>query len=180
MTLRHGWSRPWFGGASGSACIRSTCFWHNTPDIITINDVIMTSQFTSLTIVCSSVYSGADQRKHQNSASPAIVRGIHRWPVNSPHKGPVTRKIFPFDDVIISCRADPAYIGTFLIRTSLIPTAEAQRNIGGGRCTGTKMRQAHLQPWHRWLSAKMTQWPILQLKKFNPSLAKSHWISMAV
>ena len=29
------------------------------------------------------------------------VRGIHRSPVNSPHKGPVTRKMFPFDDVIV-------------------------------------------------------------------------------
>ena len=28
-------------------------------------------------------YSGADQRKHQSSASLAFVRGIHRWPVNS-------------------------------------------------------------------------------------------------
>ena len=42
----------------------------------------------------STVYSGADQRKHQSSASLAFVRGIHRWPVNSPHKGPVTRKSF--------------------------------------------------------------------------------------
>ena len=40
-------------------------------------------------------------KKHQSSVSLAYVRGIHRWPVNSPHKGPVTRKIFPFDDVII-------------------------------------------------------------------------------
>ena len=39
--------------------------------------------------------------KHQSSASLAFVRGIHRWPVNSPHKGSVTRKIIPFDDVII-------------------------------------------------------------------------------
>ena len=31
-----------------------------------------------------------------------LLRGIHRWPVNSPHKGPVTRKMFPFDDVIVS------------------------------------------------------------------------------
>ena len=61
----------------------------------------MTSQITSLTIVYSSVYSDADQRKHQSSASLAFVRGIHRWPVNSPHKGPVTWKMFPFDDVII-------------------------------------------------------------------------------
>ena len=46
-------------------------------------------------------YSGTDQRKHQSSASLAFVRGIHRRPVNSPHKWPVTRKMFPFDDVIM-------------------------------------------------------------------------------
>ena len=46
---------------------------------------------------------GADQRKHQSSASLAFVREIHRWPVNSPHKRPVTRKMFPFYDVIINC-----------------------------------------------------------------------------
>ena len=62
----------------------------------------MASQITSLTIVYSSVYSGADQRKHQSSASLAFVRGIHRWPVNSPHKWPVTRKMFPFDEVILT------------------------------------------------------------------------------
>ena len=61
----------------------------------------MASKITSLTIVYSTVYSGADQRKHQSSASLAIVWGIHRWPVNSPQKGPVTWKMFPFDDVII-------------------------------------------------------------------------------
>ena len=68
------------------------------------NDVIMgaiASQITSLTIVYSIVYSDADQRKHQSSASLAFVRGIHRGPVNSPHKWPVTRKRFPFDDVIM-------------------------------------------------------------------------------
>ena len=59
------------------------------------------SQITSLTIVYSAVYSGADQRKHQSSASLAFVRGSHRGPVNSPHKWPVTRKMFPFDDVIV-------------------------------------------------------------------------------
>ena len=62
----------------------------------------MASQITSLTIVYSTVYSGADQRKHQSSTSLAFVQGIHLWPVNSPHKGPVTRKMFPFDDVIMS------------------------------------------------------------------------------
>ena len=57
----------------------------------------MGSQITSPTIVYSTVYSGADQRKHP---SLTFARGIHRWPVNSPHKGPVTRKMFPFDDAI--------------------------------------------------------------------------------
>ena len=68
-------------------------------------DVIMgavASQITSLTIVYLTVYSDADQRKHQSSASLAFVRGIHRGPVNSPHKWPVTRKMFPFDDVIMA------------------------------------------------------------------------------
>ena len=58
------------------------------------------SQITSLTIVYSTDYSDADQRKHQSSASVAFVRGIHRGPVSSPHKWPVTRELFPFDDVI--------------------------------------------------------------------------------
>ena len=72
------------------------------------NDVIMgtmASQITSLTIVYSAVYSGADQRKHQRPASLAFVRGIHRGLVNSPHKWPVTRKMFPFDDVIMHISA---------------------------------------------------------------------------
>ena len=61
----------------------------------------MASQITSLTIVYSTFYSGADERKHQSSASLAFVSGIHRGPVNSPHKWPVTRKMFSFDVVII-------------------------------------------------------------------------------
>ena len=61
----------------------------------------MVSQITSLMIVYTTVYSGADQRKHQISASLAFVRDTHRWPMNSPHKGSVTRKMFPFDDVIL-------------------------------------------------------------------------------
>ena len=68
------------------------------------DDVIMTmlaSQITSLTVVYSIVYSDVNQRKHQSSASLAFVREIHRGPVNFPHKWPVTRKMFPFDDVIM-------------------------------------------------------------------------------
>ena len=65
------------------------------------NDISMTSLITSFTIVYSTVYSDADKRKHQSSASLAFVWGNHRGPVNSPHKWPVTRKGFPFDDVIM-------------------------------------------------------------------------------
>ena len=68
------------------------------------NDVMMgtiASQITSLMTAYSTVYSDADQRKRQSSASLAFVRGIHRGPVNSLHKWPVTRKKFPFDDVIM-------------------------------------------------------------------------------
>ena len=68
------------------------------------NDIIMgtiVSQITSLTIVYSIVYSDPEHRKYQSSASLAFVRGIHRGPVNSPHKWPVTWKMFPFDDVIV-------------------------------------------------------------------------------
>ena len=54
----------------------------------------MMSQITSLTVV----YSGADQRKHLSYASLAFVKGIHRWLLNSPLKGPVKRKMFPFYD----------------------------------------------------------------------------------
>ena len=61
----------------------------------------MVSQIKSLTIVYSTVYSNADRRKHQSSASLAFVRGIHWWLVNSPHKWPVTWKKFPFDDVFM-------------------------------------------------------------------------------
>ena len=59
------------------------------------------SQITSITIVQWTVYSDADERKHQSSVSLAFVWGIHRGPVNSPHKWPVTRKMFPFHDVIM-------------------------------------------------------------------------------
>ena len=69
------------------------------------SDVIMNtiaSQITGVSIVYSTVCSGADQRNYQSSTSLAFVRGIHRWPVNSPYKRPVTRKTYPFDDIIMN------------------------------------------------------------------------------
>ena len=58
----------------------------------------MASQITSLTVVYSIVYAGADQIKHQSSASLAFVRRIHR----DPRKWPVTQKMFLFHDVIMN------------------------------------------------------------------------------
>ena len=84
--------------------IRNITIARILPILIHYDDVIMgaiASQITNLTIVYSAVYSGANQRKYQKSASLAFVRGIHRWPVNSPHKWPVTREMFSFDDVIL-------------------------------------------------------------------------------
>ena len=63
--------------------------------------VAMASQITILTIVYSTIYTGADQWNYQSSVSLAFVWGIHRWSVNSPHKWPVMRKMIPFDDVIM-------------------------------------------------------------------------------
>ena len=73
------------------------------PQSLHYNDIIMgamASQINSLTIVYLTLHS--DQRKHQSSTSLAFVRGIHRSPVNSPHKESVTRKMFPFDDLIMA------------------------------------------------------------------------------
>ena len=77
---------------------------------------MLESQITSLTVVYSIVYSGVHQRKHQSSASLAFVREIHRGPVNFPHKWPVTRKMFPFDDVIMT----QTRIYTYLVMMDLL------------------------------------------------------------
>ena len=82
--------QPWFYLVV-NICFSAICYHYD--------DVIMStiaSQITSLTIVYSLVYPGADQSKHQSSASLAFAWGIHRGPVNSPHKWPVTRKMFPW------------------------------------------------------------------------------------
>ena len=111
----HSMARPW---GWGKECLlwlqcHTICFTHSRTSLWHgnhYNDVIMgviASQITSLTVVYSIVHSDADQRKHQSPASLAFVRGIHQWPVNSPHKWPVTRKMFPFDDVTMISQNTP-------------------------------------------------------------------------
>ena len=96
----------------GASMFLNSIAWFRK-DVFHYNDVIMgvaATQITSLSIAFSTVHSGADQRKHQSSASLAFVRG----PVNSPHRWPVTRKMFPFDDVImlveVSSWSAPAHV----------------------------------------------------------------------
>ena len=98
-----------------------------------VNMGSMASQITSLTIVYSTIYSCADLRKHQSSASLAFVWGIHRSPVISPHKGPVTRKTFPFDDVIMAM-----YHGDYY------------HAFGTGACTWTSTHRSDVDTsqWH--------------------------------
>ena len=66
------------------------------------------SHIISPTVVYSTVYSGADEIKHQSFASLAFVRGIHR----NRNKGPVTRKMFPFDDFIMNEAQLVSYVQT--------------------------------------------------------------------
>ena len=90
---------------TSSWCVLCGCGHHN--------DVIMrtmASQTTNVSIIYSTDCSGTNQRKHQSSASLAFVWGFHRWAVNSPHKGTVTRKMSPLDDVIMPTAITLAYI----------------------------------------------------------------------
>ena len=76
--------------------------------IIWLNDITMTSWWgrwrlksPASRLLTQPFIQSVDQEKHQSSTSLAFERRIHRWPMNYPHKGPVTRKMFPFDDVIM-------------------------------------------------------------------------------
>ena len=73
-------------------------------------------------VVYSTIYSVAHLRKHQSSASLAFVREIHRWPMNSPHKWTVTRKMVPFDDVIMILLDDAAWHAAW-------PTGRVNRSL---------------------------------------------------
>ena len=117
-------------------------------------DVIMTtiaSQITSLTVVYSTVYSDADQRKHKSSASLAFVWGIHRdrW-IPRMHKGPVTRKMFPFHDVIMICEKG-SHITTLCV--------DSRWQIGFDSATESE-RYGNCEAWSR-----QTKW--VQLKTWS-------------
>ena len=98
LGFRYGCS-AWYTTSQAICTLFALC------DVLHDSDVMMSamaSQIISLTIVYSTVCSGGDQMKTSKLRVAGLsVRSIHRWPVNSPQKGPVTRKMFPFDDVIM-------------------------------------------------------------------------------
>ena len=69
------------------------------------------SQITSLMIVYSAVYS-AQIKENIKLRVTGLCAGNSTGPVNSPHKRPVTRKKFPFDDVMSSCNPGHLFHGT--------------------------------------------------------------------
>ena len=116
------------------------------------------SQITSLTVVYSTVYSDADQRKHQRSASLAFVWGIHRGPLYSPHKWPVTRKMFPFDDVImlhkdVTRASRPSF---WPLNNSFIRLRTKKNLHIDGLCEGNPF------PWMKILFSLQFHWSLFQ------------------
>ena len=92
--------------------ICNVSWWTHYSDVIMST---MSSQITGVSIVYSTVFSGADQRRHQSSAPLAFARGIHRWPMNSPHKGPITWNMFSFSDVIMCVVNGFHYVSMFVM-----------------------------------------------------------------
>ena len=84
--------------------IEIKCRWNQTTKVIHYCDVIMGVRWhlkSPASQLFTQPFVQAQIKKNQSSASLAFVRGIHQWPVNSPYKWPVTRKMFPSDDIIM-------------------------------------------------------------------------------
>ena len=115
---------------------------------------------------------GADQRKHQSSASLAFVWGIHRWPVNSSHKGPVTRKMVPFDDVIMWS------IKSHLTVQSLTSVRRGREEQVQSTACGSQCARCPLSHWGRDKMAAIFQttfWNGFSWMKMYKFRLKFHW-----
>ena len=107
------------------ACRRDS-FARQNVVLSVMSSLIKLSLLFSVSIACSTVCSGADQRKHHSSEWLAFARGSHRRPVDSHYKEPVKRKMFPFDDVI------------------MFQSIDVQRQLGLKLFGGNKQNQAEL------------------------------------
>ena len=130
------------------------------------------SPITGVLIVYSIVYSGVDQRKYESSASLAFVGGIHRWPVNSPHKGPVTRKMFPFDDVIMCSEGS-----CFVVLCSGFTSVDFTHIHQGYFISTVRIGQLSLYPWsntewYEWIDATNVH---ISLRMFHFSYECKHY-----
>ena len=112
----------------------------NYSDIIMI---VMVPPITGVSIVYPTICSGIDQRKHQSSASLAFVRGIHQWLVNCPQEGPVTWKMFPFDDIIMSLESS-----SFMHWDKTVPQAGYVFQILEGQLTLSGWSQTSWGPFY--------------------------------
>ena len=63
--------------------------------------IMMVSQITGVSILCSTVCSGADQKKISKFCVTGLCEGNSPVTSGSPHKQPVMQKVFPFDDVVM-------------------------------------------------------------------------------
>ena len=121
------WFTAWWRNDDGTNDVRVLYHRHDHYDDVVMG--AMASQITSFAIVYSTVYSDADQRNHQSSASLAFVQGIHRGPVNSPHKMPVTWKMSLFDDVIM---INPSTTNEYKVQAIPLITAAECFSFNGG------------------------------------------------
>ena len=157
---------------------------HHNSDVI-MN--AMVSQVTSLTVVYSTAYLGADQRKHQSFASLAFVRGIHRWPVNSPHKRPLTRKCFHL--MTSSCAS--SYTINLILRSQVTHgfvqhsndhmtfyfTLNSQKCLEVGSCVYTLGLYMYCQANNQLLyflihTKRQMNWPTICMRQFKSTVLK--------
>ena len=146
------------------------------------------SQITGVSIAYWTVCSGADQRKHQSSVSLAFVRGIHRRPENSPHKGSATRKMFPFDDVIMGCISltKGPHCGALMFSLLLVwMTCWVNRQIANGlrRCDDhvTSLSCCTWEQSNFWIFENLipSQWnPMDKAVSLDHSLTEKHYSLM--
>ena len=144
----------------------------------------MASQIASVSIIYSTVCWGPD-KKHRSSASLAFVREIHRWPVNFPHKGPVTRKMFPFDDVTMTLGSSKIYCRVYIFhkhdiefgsifRCSVRWNKPAECLTHWSRVTSAKLGH---QKWFRWWLVACSA-PSHHLKQFRVILNWQTWVHL--
>ena len=83
---------------AGLLCFVVLCLYYHYSDVIMS---AMTSQITGVPIVFVKRLFRRRIKKSSTLRVTGLCEEIHRWSTDSPHKRPVTREMFSFDDVII-------------------------------------------------------------------------------